>query len=336
MAQVHAGSSKRIRHYSRQMDDPQPTQAFAELRLMKLGRDRNRHSAGDASLASTVGDATQSAKTHSKLLKARKPGGWPAWEFNAKQILDSICEHVRRRGENRVFAVADFVKILDLFLSQLINWAEQKKSVELRNWAGMILADRVQFLFAQHRDWHNGNEGFKKRQNEFGDRRGARTPREYLAWLAGDYLRALVSERLHAAIRLSPPPGEPDGPTTAELLDDSKEYISWLRRLRDMPDFGPACAKQWADIVFERMQHDEHKILNSTEMRNRKPRPDIAARRSHTRIIVRSGKLSVKPNKHCPLDAKVRLHQFHSTIIRAVVSLASKPVGNTRGITRPA
>jgi hypothetical protein len=290
----------------------------------------------------------------SSQVEKREGGGWPVWEHQADRILNSIRTHVFQpsaigivalgqaivlRGDkyNSYVALHKFLRILDTFLSQLIAWAEQTDppNRELRKWAGEALADRLQFLLAQQRDWHDKNEGFRKRRAEFGDRRHARLPRSYIAWVAGDYLDAIIKEQVAAYLLLSPPPGEQNGMSTAQLLGYSEERVSWLKKLVALPSFSADSARQWADIVFERMQQDEQKILNTPEMRRCKPRPDIAERRSKTRFIVRSGKLSAKDNKHRRSDAKVRLYDFQSTILGAVLRLASKPVGSIRGITRP-
>ena len=89
--------------------------------------------------------------------------GYPAWDLKAKQILNGIRKWVKKRGDAGEVAFDDFLQILDAFLSQLIEWAEQKDSTELRDCAGSALADRLQFLSAQQRDWCTENEGFRQR-----------------------------------------------------------------------------------------------------------------------------------------------------------------------------
>jgi len=263
---------------------------------------------------------------------ARKPGGWPAWELEADQILSSIRTHVfqpnaigivalgqavvlRGNKYNSYVALDAFLHILDDFLSQLIDWAEQTDppNTELRKWAGEALADRLQFLLAQQPDWYIENEGFRERQPS--DRRHARTPLSYLGWLSGDYLRALILKRRAAGLLLLPAPGSAGNSMTfAELLNYSEKRISWLRKLNALPDFSRESSLQWANVVFERMRQDEQKILDAPEMRNRKTRDSTETRRS----------------------GKVRLHDLKRTITKAVIRLASKPVGTVCGITRPA
>jgi hypothetical protein len=245
----------------------------------------------------------------------RQPGGWPAWEQQAEQILNGIRERVRRNDEHSAAAFADFLKILDDFLSQLIAWVEQTEppARDLRKWAGCALAERLQFLSAQQDYWCGKNEGFKKRQAEIGDRRHARSPRSYLGWLAHDYLRKLMAERRFAGMVLSPLPDSGDGSSVAELAGYSEERVSRLQELLALPDFADNPAP-WADAVFKRMQQDEQYILNLPQMRERNSRDSRERRRSR----------------------EVRLYDFKGTIVRAVVRLASKPVGYIRGIRRPA
>jgi hypothetical protein len=264
---------------------------------------------------------------------ARVQGGWPAWDHQADQILNSIRTHVfqpsaigivalgqalvLRGDKNNSYAALDsFLGILGAFLSQLIDWAEQTDppNRELRKWAGEALADRLQFLLAQQRDWRDKNEGFRKRRAEFEDRRHARSPRSYLSWWAGDYLDALIKERGAAWFLLSPPPGDENGASVAQLLGYPEERVLWLKKLVALPAFSPDSARQWADVVFERMERDEQEILNSPQMRACNSRDSRRRRRSRV----------------------VRLYDFKKTIIGGVIRLASKPVGSIRGITRPA
>ena len=281
------------------------------------------------------------------------PGGWPAWEQQALEILSSIRAHVFEpsaigivalgqavvlRGDkaNSDVALGGFLRILDIFLSQLIAWAEQTEppNRELRRWAGKALAERLLFLSAQSDHWRETNEGFKKRRAEFGDRRRARSPGSYLGWLAGDYLDKLIGERRIAEVVLSPLRAL-DGSSFAQLLGFGEDRVLRLKELCALPDFSPDSAREWADLVFSAMNEDEKEILKAVEIRKSKPRADIADRRSETRFIVRSGKLYAKDNKHCGREGKVRLHDFQSTIVRAVMRLARKPSRRVRGITRP-
>src|SRR4030095_1620517 len=154
--------------------------------------------------------------------------------------------------------------------------------------------------------------GIQKRRAEFGDRRQARSPLSHIAWVAGDYLDALIKERRDACLELSPAPGAENGASFAQLLDYSEERVSWLKKLVALPAFSADSACQWADVVFERMQKDEQKILNSPQMRECNSRDSRERRR----------------------NGEVRLYDFKKTIVEAVVRLASKPVGHIRGITR--
>jgi hypothetical protein len=116
----------------------------------------------------------------------RQRGSWPAWEQHAEQILNGIREHVRRNDEHTAPALAEFLQILDNFLSQLIHWVEQTEppARELRKWAGYALAERLQFLSAQQDYWCTQNEGCKKeeRSSETDAKRDRRF-RISLGWL---------------------------------------------------------------------------------------------------------------------------------------------------------
>jgi hypothetical protein len=261
---------------------------------------------------------------------SRKLDGWPAWGLQSEQILDSIRAHVFHPGAIGTVALgqssvlkgdnsndivfADFLQIFDVLLSQLIRWVEQKEMGELHKWAGKALAERLQFLLAQQQDWCLENQRFAERWSL--DRRHVRPPRSYLGWLAGDYLRALIVERRVAGLLLMPPLGaaDEDNPATvAELLNYPEKRISWLRRLRALPDFSRDSAPKWADVVFDRMRQDEQKILATPDMRNRKTRESTKRRR----------------------NGKVRLGDLKRTVTKAVMSMASKAAGTIRGITRP-
>lgn len=93
----------------------------------------------------------------------------------------------------------------------------------------------------------------------------------------------------------------------------SKERVSYLKELAALPDFSPESALEWGEFVFERMQEHEQEILNSPMLRKCRTRDSTERRRSGT----------------------VRLYDFKQTIVKAIVSLASKPIGHIRGITRP-
>src|SRR5262245_46878584 len=239
--------------------------------------------------------------------------GWPTWDLEAEKILKGIRYWVQKGGEEGEVAYVDFLKILDAFVSQLIDWTEQEDLPEIRQWAGRELADRLQFLWTQRSDWCSENEGFQKRWSEFADKRHVRSPRSYIGWLTGDYLRELHHERLIAGALLSPSETGKKSASIAEVSGYPNERILWLKKLCALSNFSPKSALEWATIVFERMQEDERKILDSPEMRKCKTRDSSERRRS----------------------GEIRLYDFKKTIIEAVVRLASKPVGQIRGITRP-
>jgi hypothetical protein len=259
-----------------------------------------------------------------------KRTGWPMWDLEAEKILSGIRAHIFdpsaigivalgqravQKGENNSdIAFHDFLRILDAFLSQLIQWAEWKELGELHNWAGQALSDRLQFLWTQKGDWCSENEGFNKRWMEFGDKRHTRSPRSYLGWLAGDYLRKLIHERVVAGVMLSPSETEKESASFAEIATYPKERILWLTKLCALPDFSRDSHVEWANIVFERMQQEEQKILNSPPMRKCQTRDSRERRRS----------------------GELRLYDFKRTIVGAVKGLAAKPTGQIRGITRPA
>lgn len=258
-----------------------------------------------------------------------KTSGWPMWDLEAEKILSGIRAHIFdpsaigivalgqravQKGENNSdIAFHDFLQILDAFLSQLVQWAEWKELGELHNWAGQALADRLQFLWTQKGDWCSENEGFQKRWAEFADRRHARSPRSYLGWLAGDYLRKLTHRRMLAEVLLSSLEAAKKSASVGEVAA-LKERISSLKELTALPHFSPESAMKWAEFVFERMQQAEQEILNSPGLRKCQTRDSRERRRS----------------------GAVRLYDFKQTIIGAVVRLASKPIGQIRGITRPA
>ena len=196
-----------------------------------------------------------------------KTSSWPMWDLEAEKILSGIRHWVQRGGDESDVAYADFLHILDFFLSQLINWTEQRDLREVREWAGRDLADRLQFLWTQKGDWCSENEGFNKRWIELGDKRHTRSPRSYLGWLAGDYLRKLIHERLVAGVMLSSSETGNGSASIAEVSGYSKERILYLKMLTALPDFSPESAPKWAEIVFEIMQQDEQAILNAPAMR---------------------------------------------------------------------
>jgi hypothetical protein len=240
-----------------------------------------------------------------------KTSGWPMWDLQAEEILSGI-RHWVQTGDDEERDVAfhhDFLRILDAFLSQLINWTEQRDRPEVHAWAGRALADRLQFLWTQKGDWCSENEGFQKRWAEFADKRHARSPRSFLGWLAGNYLRKLTHQRILAGVLLSSFEMAKKSASEAE-----KERISDLKKLTALQDFSPQSAPEWAELVFERMQQDEQEILNSPVLQKCQTRDSRERRRS----------------------GAVRLYDFKKTIVGAVVSLASKPIGHIPGITRPA
>jgi hypothetical protein len=233
----------------------------------------------------------------------------PAWELHAKQSITGLRRWVER-NDDIGFAIfhTDFLNILHAFVSQLINWAEQEKRQKLRDWAGVALADLLQFLAAQQRDWSNDNNAFAQR---YSDKRKARPPRSYLGWKAGDYLRRLTKERLVAGVLLLP--ASPRGVPFAQLAHYSDQRIKRLEMLRALPDFNSQSAPQWAEAVFQEMKRNKTSILNDPAIRGSKSY-ESSQRRA---------------------DGKLRLDDYKRTIRDAIVRLSKKPPGLIRGITRP-
>lgn len=240
--------------------------------------------------------------------------GWPAWDVQAEEFLDGIRHWVNKGGDDSFVAFhADFLSILDVFLDQLINWTEQTDAQELRRWAGQALAERLQFLKSQERDWRVRNSAFCATRTQFGDRRHSRSPRAYLGWLAGDYLSEVMNEKRIAPLFLRRPPIIGIGTkSAADRLELPNEDKRWLKRLSDLPNFSRDAASEWAEAVYEKMEQDEESILQSPEMQANRSRD---SQRRH------SGKL--------------RLYDYKRTIIQAVIKQALKPVGSVRGVTRP-
>src|SRR6266513_2824407 len=86
---------------------------------------------------------------------------WPIWEWKAQRFLDGIKHWIEKGDENGFVAFhADFLSILDKFLSQLINWTEDADSEDVKQWAGRAMAERLQFLKSQERDWRVENSAF--------------------------------------------------------------------------------------------------------------------------------------------------------------------------------
>ena len=117
-----------------------------------------------------------------------------------------------------------------------------------------------------------------------------------------------------AGVLLSSSETGKESASIAEVSGYPNERSSHLQNLAALPDFSPESAPQWAELVFERMQQDEQAILNAPAMRKCQTR-DSRERRG---------------------NGEVRLYDFKTTIVGAVVRLASKPTGHIRGITRPA
>jgi hypothetical protein len=243
-----------------------------------------------------------------------KTSGWPMWDLEAEKILSGIRHWVQTGNEEEsdVAFNHDFLRILDAFLLQLINWIEQTDLPEVHEWAGRALADRLQFLWTQKGDWHSENEAFNKRWKEFADRRHARSPRSYLGWLAGDCLRKLAHQRILAGVLLSSYETAKKSASGAEMAE-LKERISQVKELIALPAFSPESALRWAEVVFERMQQAEQGILNSPVLQ----------------------KCQTRDSRERRPTGRVRLYDFKKTIIGAVVRLASKAPGHIRGITRP-
>ncbi len=233
-------------------------------------------------------------------------------DFKCREGLRQLVELVERNDSDAlIFFHVSFLPIVDEALSQLIRWAEGAASAEVKSWAGTALSERLRFLSSQEKAWSDGNEAFAAAQKQFGDRRRARTPLSYLGWLAGDYVRVIDHDRHVAAVYLDSK--FTGGISAADVLAISEERKQWLTRIAALEEFCPKSAPKWAQIVFERMLQDEEQILRAPQMRKRNSR--------ESRTVRKSG--------------AVRLGDFGSTIIRAVVTLATKPKGQVRGVTRP-
>ncbi len=205
-----------------------------------------------------------------------------------------------------------FLRVLDEALSRLIRWTEDTTKGDLQNWAGQALAERLRFLSSQEGEWIACNSAFAETQKRFGDRRKARTPLSFLGWLAGDYVRVIENDR-HVADQLLV--RRTIGRTRKSIADLSKysdERKTYLKKVVALDPLSPTSAPAWAQIVFKRMLTDEEEILATPEMKGVRTRD--GERRKNRRV---------------------KLADCKPTIFRAVTTLASKPRGGVRGITRP-
>jgi hypothetical protein len=310
----------------------------------------------------------------------RQPGGVPMPERKCEEGFRQMVALIERGDANsEIFFHTDFLRVLDAFLSQLITWAEaqspaplkqDERQKGLKDWAGTALAERLRFLSSQEQEWDAGNEAFAAAQKKFGDRRGARTPRSYLGWLACDYVRILQRERHSACLALDTNliDGEscaaellsahnlaalllqtalPDH-LLAGLLALAAERKKRLRELAALEELSPESAPMWAQMVYERMLVDENKILSAAEMRGRQSRdakrrtvnmearsaaPWIRVGRSRTNNVGKAlHSLTLESERQ---EARVKLADYKQTITRVVIKLAEKPRGGVRGVTRP-
>ncbi len=223
-----------------------------------------------------------------------------------RQLSDALESD---RGDSFVVFHKDFLPVVDAVLSKLITWAEGEASHDLKRWAGRALADRVRAVSAQEKRWRDTNPAFEERTIEFGagDKRGARAPECEIAWLSGDYLRELESRRSviqrYAAVPV------------ADVFPGFEQQGGWREKLIALPIFDEHSWPQWAKTVYERMCENEDEILARMESKGAPLTRDACERRGETK--------------------RVRLYDYIPNINAAIKSLAAKPIGTIRGITKP-
>lgn len=215
------------------------------------------------------------------------------------------------------FFTIGFLPILDEILSQLISWTEGAASEQLRERAGKALAERVRFLATQEQQWSESNSGFAAMNRDFGDKRGARAPLNYIGWLVSDYVRVIDYDRQIVAVYLVPDCVE-TGKSVADVLGYSPERKRLFAKLTALPALSTVTAPKWAQIVYERMKIDAPQIMNAPEMRGRD-----------------SYRGRKRKEERLAADATARFSDFKETIVDAVRTLARKPRGSVRGVTRP-
>jgi|SRR5579884_373005 len=259
---------------------------YAELKRKAAGQERKQiqeeEVAEKPSRVWRCSDAANKMRRRSARLKRKAAGQ------ERKQIQEEVAELDRAYGYFCAFRL-----LIHRSVSQLIDWTEKTDSASwLNGWAGEALAELLRFLSSQEQFWRQ-NKKFDDVLQRFGDRRKARAPESYIAWLAGDYVRAIDGEWGCAALHLRSP----------AMLFYSRERKRWLKKLAKLPAFSPASADEWGEIVYQEMLKDKEKIMGQPEMHK--------------------------------ATSYVGFCDFRKTILRAVKSLARKPRGQVRGVTRP-
>jgi hypothetical protein len=246
----------------------------------------------------------------------RRTRGVPTPELKCLEGLRQLSALVEANtDESILFFHAGFVPVLDAVLNKLIEWTEDAVG-DLGDWAGPALAERLRFLSAQEEFWCTKNTAFCQTRKRFGDRRSARTPREYLGWLTDDYVRAIHGRRPFAALLLDPGfTGSKE--SVADVCQYSEEKKQWLGKVGRLDDLSPESADEWVAVVFQRMSENEDDILAELKMRGHR--------------LYRSREYRENSQER----GKMRLSDLYPTIAKAVHALASKPRGQVRGVTKP-
>jgi hypothetical protein len=107
----------------------------------------------------------------------RIAGGLPVWSQKGEEILESIREHVLYyrdptgivalgqaalgKGDARRIAFYDLVRILHAFLSQLVQWVEEKEQGELHQLAGQALAHIIGELNKREKELSAANQSYR-------------------------------------------------------------------------------------------------------------------------------------------------------------------------------
>ncbi len=123
---------------------------------------------------------SQDDESDSSNVGARPRGGVPMPEWKCLEGLRQLVKLIEPFDEHALaFFHTGFLRVLDEFLDQLIRWTEGAASPELKRLAGKALAERVRLLATQEQQRARSNEGFDTMLQAFGDKRGARAPRDF-------------------------------------------------------------------------------------------------------------------------------------------------------------
>jgi hypothetical protein len=245
-----------------------------------------------------------------------QPGGCPAPELKCEDGMAELVKLVERNDTRSPVYFQDFLEVFDTALDHLIRWIEDDESDQLKRDAGTALAERLRFLTSQEQTWIDANEAFRAKYGEFGDRRKARSPRSYLGWRTGDYVRAVEDER-HIAALLLDSRFTANGVSIADLKQFSSKKKQWLEKLTQLQSLSPESADEWITVISQRMLEDEKEILDELET--------LGFRKQES-----------KKYRENPMEpGRMRLSDYHPTISKAVHALASKPKGQVRGVTKP-